>query len=827
MSRFIDNFLNTMPQTQRQKILEILEQRKKEGLIRSDKELQIELDRLMKDLEGNSGKPSFQGFKQEERIDSSIHNENLENLSFDLSTIFTASNKIERLLESQHQLSRSTLSELKKKIREMRSEVEYYQLILHNDQDSKEAISERFHSPKLQETKESILNVMRRDRFGEVRSKHYDAEIVGDNLQLASIESYDQIKTNYGRQIADIRVRNRIGLQAENNKYPIENAIDGSENTFWAESVLVDDLIVQNIDDLWSHDYHDFPKDGAIAEIEILLNGLSTVSEIKFDPFSSYPLEIVSIYGYEDQSRKGEMYELISPLHSNPYQRSQKSVDRMVFQFPSVQISKLRILIRQENYTKENFLINHDEIAESDLWEKLTNDEKLIEDYKSPGETIAEFDRKSEISGWTTYLEKLHEWAVIFKQDGLMEAAKKAMEVVKIGDFKNPLLLSLYAMDKNYEKSKVKDERSPSMEDDWKPVSKLSYLYGAYDISVYGRKYQRSSIHITENLPLSSNTKNIALYTEEKHHYVSVGPDEVDPVTNKPEINSHKITDIEYYITDKSNPSSMDWIPILPESQKYIEGELLFGDDNLEPCEELQKGNTINFSLRFQFVSTETVEVRRNGLPMRKDMYILCDSGRKIGILNEYYSSTSIYTINYKPTSEAYVVDIGEKLNQKPTIFINSKGEVGEIFENVDQNNMIELSHTPYIHREFLYEYQENESKYTDNKEILTPDQFTYPLIIRVDGEEYKNITDYTMNNYDPERLKENSGKTFAHIGNTIIFGRPTNGNKPKNILVDYFYITTSLRMKVILRRNHAGHDSITPALLKYHIQGQSFDQNR
>lgn len=822
MSKFIESFIETMPESQKKQILELLEQRKKDGLIRSDGEFKLELERLMSEIK--EGSPTFKAIKQKGKIDSSIHNENMEKIAFDLNAIFNSSNTIDRLLTSHHQLSKASLIELKRKIQDMRSAVEYFQLLLNDDTGSYiSGVTEQFYAPKLTEVNEDILTIMRKDRFGESRSRHFNAEVVGDSLQLASIESEDQIKTNYGRQIASIRVRNRIGLMAEDQKYPIENAIDGSPDTFWAESVLVDDVIVQDIDDLWSHDYHDYPKTGALCEIEILLNGLSTVSEISFDPFTSYPLEIVSIHGYENENRTGEMYDLISPNHPNPYQRSQKSVNRMVFQFPSVEISMIRMLIRQENYTKENFLINEEQLQESKLWDELTNDKYLIRDYKEPGETIAEFDRKNEIAGWNVYLKKLQEWATIFKQAGLVEAAKAALEVVKIGDYKNPLLLSLFAIDKNQNKSKVYDKRSPMLAANWKPINKLSYLYGAYDISIYGRKYQRSSIYITENLPLSSNTEQIGLVTEEKHHYISVGPDEVDPTTNKPVLNSYKITDIEYYVTNKSNPSSYDWIPILPENHKYVEGELLFGDDDLEPCPELQTGETINFALRFKFISKDTVVVRRNGIPMNPDMYILCTSGKKIGIKKEYYSPTSIYTIDYKPVPEAYVVNIKDQLNVTPTQYINEKGEVGEYFETVDQDNSIELSNLPYLHRDFLYEYRD--SSYVDKKEILTPDQFTYPLIVRVNGVEFKNITDYTNNHYNPERLKENSGRTFAHIRNKIIFGNPNN-MELKNIIVDYYYLTSSLRLKAILRRNHAGYESITPALVKYHIKAKTFDQS-
>ncbi|CDQ41789.1 hypothetical protein [Virgibacillus salexigens] len=827
MSKFLNDFLITMPTSQRRQLLVLLERKQANGLIRSDDEFKKEMERLIKELDERDGTPTFEAIQQQDRTNSKDYNANLESIAFDLATIFESSNEIERLLGSHHQLTKSSLSEIRKKITDMRTNVKQYQLMLTQDKDVTESIHEEFHSPKWTESKQDLLSVFRKDRFGETRSSIYDAENVGNSIQLAGIQSLDQLKTNYGRKLADIKIRNRIGLQSEETKYPIGNAIDGSANTFWAESVLVEDIITQDIEDIWSHDYHDYPKDGALCELEIMLNGISTVSEVRFDPFASYPLEVVSIHGYENKNRTGQMYELISPNHPTLHQRSQKSVDRMVFQFPSVEISMIRILVRQENYTKENYMIDEDELNETKLWDSLASNEDLIKDYAEEGETIASFDRKNEVSGWNVYLDKLKEWAEIFRQDNLLDAAKKALEIVRIGDYKNPLLLALYALDKTGEKRSVTDERSPDLDKKWKPINKVSYVYGAYDISVFGRKYHRQSIYISEPLPISSNTGKLALSTDEKHHYVSVAPDEVDPKTDKPIINSSKITDIEYYVTDKRNPIPADWKAILPSNHAYVEGELLFGDDNIEPCSELMQGTTVNFSFRFPFISKDTIVIKRNGVPMDQSMYILCDSSMKVGIKNGYYSPTSVYTVDYKPHESAYLVDFLKDAELTPTQFLNDKGETGEYFDKVDQHNDITLTNIPYLHRDFLYNYNNNTGKYTDNKEVLNANSFTYPLIVRVQGEEYKNITDYTINSYDSQRLNENNGKAYAHINNQIIFGHPSDGTQLKNITVDYYYISTSIRLKAILRRNHAGYESVTPALFNYTIKHSSFDQNR
>ncbi|MFZ8009404.1 hypothetical protein ACO1D0_25545, partial [Bacillus licheniformis] len=412
MSKFLDDFLVTMPTTQRQKLLELLQLKQQDGTIKSTQEFQVELENMLREIESREGGPTFKARKQEHQTNSVNHNKNMNELLFDLTTLFEASSSIDRLLADNKQLSRSLLGSIKKSIYLLRSKLERYKLLMKNTDGFIDGVHEQFSYPEYTETDEKALQTLRKDRFDKYLDNTHNAENIGDSLQLSCVETTDQLKTSYGRKLADIKVLNRTGTASENPQHSIDKAIDGSLNTYWAESILVDQPITQNINELWGSSYNGVSKDGAICELEISLNGITTVSDIQFDPFCSYPLEIVSIYGYETEDKGGKVYELISPNHENMYQRSKKSVNQMTFQFPSVEVSKLRILLRQENYTKENFLVNADEANNEELWRKLSSDPELIEDYKNGDETIAEFDKKNEITGWTVYLKKLQEWAV-------------------------------------------------------------------------------------------------------------------------------------------------------------------------------------------------------------------------------------------------------------------------------------------------------------------------------------------------------------------------------------------------------------------------------
>lgn len=814
MSKFLDDFLITMPTTQRSKLMELLEMRQKEGLIRSDQELQAELERLLRTIESRQGGPTFQARLQKDKTDSTSYNANMEEIAFDLATLFEASSTIERLMGDNKQLSRSLLTSIKKQVFSLQSKLERYKMLMKNTDGFIDGIHESFSAPEYTEADEKVLQTFRKDRFEQYLDGTHNAEHVGDSLQLAGVETIDQLKTNYGRRLARVEILNRTGHASENPEHGIDKAIDGSLNTYWAESILVDQPIVQNIDDLWDNDYTDFPKDGAICEMQITLNGITTVSDIQFDPFCAYPLEVVSIYGFETEDMGGIVHELISPNHTNPYQRSKKSVNQMTFQFPSVDVSVIRMLIRQENYVKENYIVNKDEQQNMELWQKLSSNPQLIDDYKNPNETIAEFDKKNEVTGWAVYLEKLTEWATSMNATGIVEAAKTAMETVRMGDYKNPMLLKLRALAPNKE---AELDAGSELAKSWNAVNKLSYLYGAYNLSIFGRKYRSKSIYISKPLALSSNATRISLETAEKHHDLEVGKAG----------EAARITDIEFYVSYKKNPIATDWHAILPASKQYVQGELLSGDliQGTPPEFEKLKDSIVTYSLRFPSVSDRTLVVRRNGVVMSPSTYVVSDDGQKIGIYTKFFTASSVYTADYKPHDSAWFVDMDESIGITPTQFINKNGETGEFFMGADLNSSLTLKHKPYLFRKSLFSYKEEDSVYEQESQKLSAASPEFPMIVRVNGQEYKNITNYATNTYDAERLTEYDGKTFAQIGNTIVFGRPIDGSKLENITVDYYYVATDIRLKAILRRNSPEDESVTPALYSYHVRCQSFDQ--
>lgn len=816
MSKFLDKFLVTMPAMQRKKLTDIIEMKKNSGQLRTEEQIKEEFERMLKEIEDRNGSITFKARHQKDRTNSEDYNKNLEEIAFDLASLFAASEAVDRLLFDNNQLARSLLSNINKQIQTLQTRIERYRMLVQNADEHIDGVFEHFKIPELTETYEEILRTYRTDRFDKEYSSIYNAEHVGDALQLASLQSEDKIRGTGGKTPSSIKVTKRMGNYNSDTKHDISFAIDGSLDTFWAEAAIADAPITRNDSSEWRLNYHKVTNtNGAFCEFELHLNHASEITDIHFDPYCSYPIEIVSIYGYETEENDKEAYEIVSPSHQNPHQRSKKSTNKMSFQFPAVVVSKLVFLIRQENYTKENYLIDVDRQYDADMWEQLTTKGDLIPDLKDPNETMASFNKKMDITGWTTYLNALERFGIEKKDKNIIELARTAMESVRLGDFTNPLLVKLTTMNKE---NQVEIEKDETLSKEWQVINQFSYVYGAYDISVYSRKYNSRSFYISKALPISSNSVKLTLSTNEENHKVFVQP-----------AIKEQITDIEYYITYKKNPANEDWKPILPVEKKYVECELLSGDLGgyskvFEEYEKKKRKKLITYTLRFELVSPSSLVIKRNGIPVEPDTFLISEDNKRVALKEEYFSASSIYTADYKTTDDAYEIVIDEK-TVPPTQYIDSNGETGEYFNSAGQHNTLTLKHTPYLFRKDIFLYNEDNLKYDTVEEPVQISSPTFPINVRVNGKDFYNVTDYTGNSYNEEDLKKNEGYSFAQIGNKVYLGRPIDGHEIKDIRIDYHYIATDIRLKAILRRNSTEYPSITPSLYSYKIKAHSFDQ--
>lgn len=810
MSKFLDDFLLTMPEMQAQQLKNIYN-KEASGLGALDKASITEaLNRLRAQID-ESKEFSFQGRPQSDKLDAVAHSKNLEEIDFDLRVLFTLSASIDEYMKDHLALGQSGLQLIEKRLYQIKQRMIQIAMRLNKNTKYDQVIYETMEAPTLIEGEPNELLTFGTDRFNEQVPTDSYAEHMGKTIVLAGTMSEDQVKTNFGRKLAEIEVRNQTGYASIMQGHEIDKAFDTSNETYWAENILMEEPIESTETTGWEIHSRYNGLTGALCEIQIRLDAVSTVSDIHFDPFCAYPLSIIDITGYSNRDFGGETYSLISRDHDNPNQMAQTSNKKMIFRFPSVEVGSIRITVQQENFTKESYIVKEDDITNMKMWNSISSDEELLDDVKNPNETMGEFNRKLEVSGWNTYLEALKSWSKDVKQEGLLSAAQMAINKIKSGNFKNGLSLQIQEL-KDAPDNSIPEELATK----WVATNKTSYVYGAYNIAVYGRKYKQQSVFVSKPFNLSSNAKRITLDVEES---------QVVSYNNK---DGHKeiLTDIEYYLTAKKNPTYNEWIPVCPLNKGTIENEQLLGDAIGGDYPELkQNGRSIEFGLRFQAISKNDVVIRKNGEAIPSSHYIVSDDCRKVSILSSNYVATSSYTVSYKPVDSAYYFDTEEDLNMQPTLYINEQGQVGESFAQVELGSEVTLTNVPYLSRNFLFDKNRNDESYKQKENVLANVTIEYPVQVWADGKELMNVTSYDSNTYDPERLKENNGYTFAQIGKQVILGSPVDKKIIDKVKIDYHYIINNIRMKAILRRTTLENDSVTPELTAYTIQCINKDQ--
>ncbi|WPA89540.1 virion structural protein [Moorella phage MTATph1] len=225
--------------------------------------------------------------------------------------------------------------------------------------------------------------------------------------------------------------------------------------------------------------------------------------------------------------------------------------------------------------------------------------------------------------------------------------------------------------------------------------------------------------------------------------------------------NKRRVTAVEYYIGADGG-----WFPILPKGQTVI-SERLFG---AKP------------ELRFPVVSD--LKIYQNGVPFND--YQVIDSQH---LLITNFSDNSIYTADYTPEVSAYVVDLGQLLRPKD---YNTGSHRGEYFEGTNPDGTLQLSHVPFVD----YGTLDNPVSVL----VAEGDKFV----------EYKNISDYYYGGF-----RKPGDREFCQVGRKLFFAAPIS----TPIWVYYRYLGSDIRLKIILRRNIFGFDTLTPVVKNYRLQ--------
>ena len=354
--------------------------------------------------------------------------------------------------------------------------------------------------------------------------------------------------------------------------------------------------------------------------------------------------------------------------------------------------------------------------------------------------------------------------------------------------------------------------------------TKYEYLYGIKNLEIKHIQYENKSVYVSKPMNVAGNVMQVSLSAIEEHPLF-------DTLNNKA---ADRQTSVEYYIASvgtNPNPTLDEWYPILPESERTVKSELLM----------FESARTAE--LRFPALIGSKAVVYRNGLALENGEWAFADGGSKMRLLIER-DQTAIYTIDYTPNAEFYnpwLIDINQS-NSQPV-------KHTQIFETgTNHNKTVVLEKYPYINYELINTtdgYDQNLSSYVpikvslQNASITGPSRVTYKEVLPLQSGNQvvftKNVTNYktghpeTLKPYSIDPDKAYNGFEYYHEGNKLFFSETFNkadihtnlqeshGNA--NIVVEYEYLSSDFRMKIILRRNSTDENTLTPIVHQYTLK--------
>lgn len=613
------------------------------------------------------------------------------------------------------------------------------------------------------------------DRDGKQLAEAYQLSIhsVDDTLRLPVLNTENTLINFTGLKMADLSLGKQVGGGLIRHRNPVNN---------------LDKAIDTSMETYWSEtiltdepfkvnlgkENYDL-RFGASVELIITYQRATEVNEISLVPFVDFPIEVRAILIY-DNDRMEDPYELVSPTAIH---KSIEDKEVISYQFQKIIAKKIKIMLNQQHYVRKDVAVNIHDKTLVDAW--LFNQGIL----QTPAPYLFKpvyYDMNMKNPYWR------------YAQDFL-----KDKDLFKLAD--------------SYKNYDIKNTIS---------TTKFEYQYGLYNLAVNFNEYAEKGVYVTK--PLTNlNIQKIELETNERHSLLE-------------NINNN-VTGIEYYVTEKEEPTAEDWLPILPKNVKTIESELLHIS--------FLKGQ---YEAETRFYIDKVIDVRRNGvrLDSQVDYSII---GKRV-ILNNYLSGY-IYTVDYVPSGSAYYIDFLD--NMKRRVFNPEYNRTEEYVDGqkkteriglTEATNLVKLQHSPFwdrgrialMEQDALYNMTTSALKisnwnptYLNNEYLPIEIQLVMPTgeTISQPLDESDNIAPLLVNKTDYHDLNRNLLEPFDGTNYQYRIERDEirfNTVLPKGtrLIVSYVFLTGPIRVKIIMRRNIIDEVGMTPVLHDYSIALQS-----
>jgi hypothetical protein len=475
--------------------------------------------------------------------------------------------------------------------------------------------------------------------------------------------------------------------------FPTANAVDTKPESFWGE-VLYTEIPTQQSYNRATPDNNgvtSYTVDGPIVKFKLNFSSAEPVNQVKILPFGTDPIKILEI------TYKPSTASLIE--YSIPDFVVEESLDWMEFNFETIFVSEINVILAQENFRELLISVDKSILYATDFLVRLQETRaKEIADIPNLKDTL--IGGNSEI--YEQALDDLSELMSYkeLEKSPITEIDLAGQTVLSIGEVLskfNPNLSSLVE-----EVSNFTDTLPASYKSDVVTLQRYEYVVGAREIECNFVVYAPLGSYESAEFSSASNIVNTEIEVDERHPVFSGA------------YGSFKKTSTEWSVEFASDRAA----PIFPRNQVNANGECEIRDE-LVFFDLVTKSGETRFNAKYS-----AMQLFENGelLSTPNDYTATWLGGNgKLGILvdTNRFDIKKLYTISYYASDASKSIDVQSMFSPK---YIS----VPEIFEEVGPDNDILLSTYPYVnfsainHPAFSYNTDENNYVYNPPINVIT-----------------------------------------------------------------------------------------------------------
>ncbi len=649
MANLLNKILNVLRPAQKTAIDSFVSEKSKSFFV-TKRELLTQFQSLVSKTDSNGRFFDFAPAESDKIIKSSYINENFENIFLDLNTLYNGLTLLENKFNELNNNNTEQINKAKSALYKAIQQATIFKFLKSN--------------PSYQDMK--YVDFIDSSNESNFIPK---AKIDLDTFTLELAPKSRLIAQNPNKNLNPTKVNithSGGGKVVKSINFPPENMLDRVPNTLWAELIFSDSPILQKYVPC-NGDGYELDIFGPIIYIDIDFNIAEPINNIKFLPYSKYPIKILDVCYKESRSESAW-----KPIKDFVSSTTAPVFGYFKLNFDLVIASQVRLVICQETYSYHTYHLPKSIVYNTDIFSHIYEAayrKEIIDDYRtSADQTVIAVNPKA-----SALIEALDDLDSDFKKitanysnDPYQFVASTIDSIVESMSNLDPGaksdLLEIFSLFTSDLKSNIIQ------------IQKYQYNYGIRDIEVALDLYSPVSFYSSPKFQTTSAIYEAELETTEYHPLF------------KDEHGEFYKTSIEYEIELGENRT----IDIVPLNYSGDADELIVRNEYLR-FDKASKLATTRFKIQNTFVT-----VRENNVYLPASRYTF--SGNASGYGQVYIpdlSRNSVYNITYNPVEQASSIDISSIYNSEQFLPY-------ERFERTAANNRVELTAYPYVEYQFI-----------------------------------------------------------------------------------------------------------------------------